>query len=512
MRLFSGLQAKMTASYVLVTAAAVIIVEAVVLGLLVPQAVSASDLQTRVQATAAGMATKLSGSTLDSFTVKSGSTALPLTGTTSTVPTEVQADDAGGIVVAPVDGPARSGSSTGAVALVVGRDGKVLASSYPALYPVGSTPQLPYDPATRFKGGGTGKAASGPVVFAVGPLVEVPQPPKGESPQPKSAPSAAASGASDGTVLATVYVQVPDGATVAGARDLGPSLRLAAVVLVLLLPIGAVFGYLSTRRTVRRVRRLEDLTRDIAAGDLDRRASVTGHDELSGLEIGFNTMAERLNESIDSERQLSGAAARSAERTRIARELHDSVSQDLFSLGLLAGGLRKALPEGSSLQPEVAAMESTSKRAIREMQALLLELRPIPMEEVGLVAALTELCQAYRTRLGVDVSLELGDLSATPVVEHGVLRVAQESLANAVKHGDPAHVSLSVAQQDGIVRVLVTDDGCGFDAGPDAVRTLGLGLASMRERVDELGGELVVASQPGAGTTVSVSVPSGVSP
>ena len=323
-------------------------------------------------------------------------------------------------------------------------------------------------------------------------------------------PSPSPIGGADGGVAATVYVQVPEGATVAGVRDLGPSLKTATLVLVLLLPVGAAFGYLSTRRTVRRVRTLEDLTTHIATGDLDHRANVSGSDELTGLETGFNTMAERLSDSIDAERQLSGAAARAAERTRIARELHDSVSQDLFSLGLLAGGLRKALPDGSPLQPEVAAMESTSKRAIREMQALLLELRPIPMEDVGLSAALTELCNAYRTRLGVDVSLELGDLHASPAVEHGVLRVAQESLANAVKHGDPSRISLSVAQQDGLVRVRVVDDGCGFEDGPDAVRTLGLGLASMRERVGELGGELVVESRPGAGTTVSASVPAGV--
>jgi signal transduction histidine kinase len=188
------------------------------------------------------------------------------------------------------------------------------------------------------------------------------------------------------------------------------------------------------------------------------------------------------------------------------------VSQDLFSLGLLAGGLRKALPEGSALQPEVAAMERTSRRALREMQALLLELRPIPMEDVGLAAALTELCQAYRNRLGVDVSLELGELRTSTSVEHGILRVAQESLANAVKHGDPTHVSLVVAQDGDVVRVRVTDDGTGFDEQAESAgRSLGLGLASMRERVTELGGELVVESTAGAGTTVSATVPAGVS-
>ncbi len=517
MRLVAGLQAKMTASYVLVTAAAVVIVEVVVLGLLVPSAVSANNVQTRVQSTAASMASKLSGAA-SGGTSAPGSVDLPLGADVLVAPGNVQADDSGGVVVPRVTGPAPpSGATTAAVALVVSTDGRVLASSYPSLYPVGSTPQLPYDPARQFKGGGNGKTARGAVVWAVGPVTSAP-PGAGVakstlSASPSPSPSAGAAKASASplpAVQATVYVQVPDGAAVAGVRDPSPSLRLAALVLLLLLPIGAAFGYLSTRRTVRRVRRLEDLTAHIAAGELDKRARVCGQDELGGLERGFNAMAEQLSESLDAERQLSGAAARAAERTRIARELHDSVSQDLFSLGLLAGGLRKALPDGSPLQPEVAAMERTSRRALREMQALLLELRPIAMEDVGLVAALTELCSAYRTRLGVDVTLELGELHASTAVEHGVLRVAQESLANAVKHGDPAHIGLSVSQAGGVVSVRVTDDGSGFDDRADGGRSLGLGLASMRERVGELGGELVVESSLGAGTTVSASVPSGV--
>ena len=514
MRLGTGLQAKMTASYVLVTAAAVVIVEVVALGLLVPSAVSANNVQARVQSTAAGMASKLSGAGWGGGSA-SGSVDLPLGADVVEAPANVQADDSGGVVVPRVTGPApSSGQTTAAVALVVSTDGEVLASSYPALYPVGSTPQLPYDPARQFKGGGSGETAHGPVVWAVGPVAPAP-PGSGaakSSPGPSPSPSASAAKAPASlqpTVDATVYVQVPDGAAVAGVRDLGPSLRLAALVLLLLLPIGAVFGYLSTRRTVRRVRRLEELTTHIAAGELDQRASVSGQDELGGLERGFNAMAVQLSESLDAERQLSGAAARAAERTRIARELHDSVSQDLFSLGLLAGGLRKALPDGSPLQPEVAAMERTSRRALHEMQALLLELRPIAMEDVGLVAALTELCSAYRTRLGVDVTLELGELHASTAVEHGVLRVAQESLANAVKHGDPAHVALSVSQADGVVSVRVADDGSGFDDRAEGGRSMGLGLASMRERVGELGGELVVESIPGAGTTVSATVPAG---
>jgi signal transduction histidine kinase len=252
----------------------------------------------------------------------------------------------------------------------------------------------------------------------------------------------------------------------------------------------------------------------VAGGDLAQRVEVSGRDELAGLESSFNTMAEQLQGSMEAERQLSGAAARAAERTRIARELHDSVSQDLFSLGLLAGGLRRALPADSAMQPEVEALERTSRRAMREMQALLLELRPVALDDVGLSAALTELCQAYRTRLGIEVRVDIQELTASSAVEHGVLRIAQEGLANAVKHGDPSTIWLSVRQLDGRIQVTVRDDGVGFDPAPAVTGGgVGLGLRSMRERVGELGGDLVVESEPGTGTTLSVEVPaSGGSP
>ncbi len=523
-----GLQAKLTATYVVVTAAAVLLVEAVAIGLLVPSAVSASDLKTRVQSTAATLAESAS-----TVWAKKGSTPtgaeFPLGSAESPVrPGQAQADSAGGIVVNRTTSGYTPGQAPAPAAVLVATDGMVLATSYPAQYPIGSHPPLPYDPAQQFKGGGTASTGGGKVIWAVAPVTVDPTPSKSANPAkpspvvltPGSPSDASSSSASPSAVPSptpaaahvhgTVFVQVAAAATLGGARDLGPSLRTAAIVLLLLLPVGAVFGYLASRRTVRRVRQLEASAARVAAGDLDQRVDVAGSDELAGLEAGFNAMAEQLQGSLTAERQLSGAAARATERARIARELHDSVSQDVFSLGLLAGGLRKALPGESPLRPEVEAMERTSRRALREMQALLLELRPVSLDDVGLPQALEELCRAYGSRLGIDIHADIGDIDATAPVEHGVLRVAQEALANAVKHADPTSIWLTVHQDDGVVQVRVRDDGAGFDPEPGAGQLgLGLGLQSMRERVTELGGELAVESEPGAGTTLSVIVPAG---
>jgi signal transduction histidine kinase len=508
----TGLQAKMTASYVVVTAAAVLLVEVVAIGLLVPSAVSASDLQARVQSTAGRIATESGNLWTKQGFAPTGPDFPNGAGVADPRPGTAEADDAGGIVVDRTTGGYVRGQAAVPVGLLVDRSGMVLASSYPAQFPVGSRPQLPYDPATDFKNHGTASTDGGQVTWAVLPVLVSTPPVKSSNPaasaQATASPSGHAPVPPGQQVVGSVYVQVASDASVGGTRDIGPSVRIGLLVLLLLLPVGAAFGFLSTRRTVSRVRRLEATTARVAGGDLDQRVDVSGRDELGGLESGFNTMAEQLQESIEAERQLSGSAARADERTRIARELHDSVSQDVFSLSILAGGLRKALPETSILRPEVDAMERTSRRALREMQALLLELRPVAVDDIGLSDALTELCVAYRSRLGIDVRPDIGPLETTVAVEHGVLRVTQEALANAIKHADPTAITVSVQQSDGCVRVKVHDDGVGFDPVHSVDgKSLGLGLESMRQRVAELAGQIAVESVPGGGTTVTVEIP-----
>jgi signal transduction histidine kinase len=228
---------------------------------------------------------------------------------------------------------------------------------------------------------------------------------------------------------------------------------------------------------------------------------VSGGDEVAQLEGNFNRMAERLDAAMATERQLAGAT----ERARIARELHDAISQDLFSLRLLAGGVRKALPDGSPLRPEVEAMEQTATATMHEMQALLLELRPVALEDAGLVAALEELCRAYRERLGMTVEADLDPVELAPPAEHAVLRIVQEALANAVRHAQPNRVRLRLHHQDGQVAVTVSDDGAGFD--PARAERHGMGLGLMRERVAELGGSFQLESTPGQGTSVQVLLP-----
>lgn len=507
MRTRWGLRAKMAGSYVLVTAAAVAVVEAVVLVLVVPGLLSRTqdsrtllvELTGRDIAASADQIAARLGRLPDAGQFPVGEAGLRLS------PGQAQATADGTGVRIPYTPTAQDGDAPMSMALLTDPQGRIVSSSYPARYPpggeiggpgVGPLPRGIVDNLHGLKGN-DGQSAE--VLWAVVPVY-------------LTRPGVDPAGAEKAQVapVGLVYVQVPAAAKLPVPASGGPSiwanlsaqLGIGLLVLLVALPVGAVFGLLSTRRLLGRLRHLAASTAAVAGGDYGRRVPVSGGDEVARLEAGFNQMAERLGDAMATQRSLAGAS----ERARIARELHDSISQDLFSLRLLAGGLRRALPAGSPLYPRVEAMERTVSGTLHEMQALLLELRPVALREAGLLPALDELCRAYRDRLGIAVEADLEPVELDPATEPAVLRVVQEALANAVKHARPSRVVLRVRTADsGHVVLSVSDDGAGFEPARAAERH-GMGLDLMRERVAELGGQLQLESTPGVGTTVRITL------
>jgi signal transduction histidine kinase len=504
-----GLQAKMTASYVLVTAAVVALVEVVAAAIVLPGLISGADRATQLQLLASATANQVmqQSATLGRLPAAS----------------QLRLDQAPPGLPATQDRPSADETGAGppdlqranvvlpaaAVVLLLAPDGRVVASSHPARYPVGGrlgdpamgalpTQVTTRPPTTWGKRDGLTPTPTpaGAVLWTAAPVLDLGGLDKGTKPSPVS------------DLLGLVYIQVPATAKLAEEPSwwdaLTPRLGVGLLVLAGAIPVGLVFGLLSTRRLIGRLRRLAATTVAVAGGDYHQRLPVAGEDEVAQLEASLNRMAQQLEAAIATQRQLAGAA----ERARIARELHDAVSQDLFSLRLLAGGLRKALPAGSPLHEQVATMEQTATATMQEMQALLLELRPVALADAGLIPALEELCQAYRERLGVTVDAELEPVTLAPPAEHAVLRVVQEALANAAKHARPNRIRLRLHHQDAQVAVTVADDGAGFDPSL-ATQRHGMGLGVMRERVAELGGTLQLESTPGQGTTVKVLLPGG---
>lgn len=241
--------------------------------------------------------------------------------------------------------------------------------------------------------------------------------------------------------------------------------------------------------------------RDDEEGGLDERDIFT-----------LQTLADQVAVAIENARlyETGQQLAVSEERNRLARELHDSVTQELFSMTMITD----ALPMLMDKRPEAAKermqrLHELARGALAEMRALLFALRPAALAEEGLVAAITKHAAAVEAREGLAVHVEIeGDGRPPQPVEEALYRVFQEALNNVVKHAKAKTVWVRLAIDAEQTVLSVRDDGIGMDAGVQlGMKTMG--LASMRERVAAIHGEFRLESAPGAGTTVHVTAPAG---
>ena len=201
------------------------------------------------------------------------------------------------------------------------------------------------------------------------------------------------------------------------------------------------------------------------------------------------------------------------ERTRLARELHDSVTQALFSVDLHARAIAtyvKRDPEKAEVQ--VQELRRTAHDALQEMRSLILDLRPASLQDIGLLPALRQQIAQLQQPDGPELVFHATGNQRLPInVERGLFRIAQEALRNAIKHGQAYRITLTLSIGAGCVNLCVEDDGRGFDPeAPHANNRRAFGLIGIRERVNLLNGSMEIASQPGAGTQVRVRVPVGV--
>jgi signal transduction histidine kinase len=196
------------------------------------------------------------------------------------------------------------------------------------------------------------------------------------------------------------------------------------------------------------------------------------------------------------------------ERNRLARELHDSVSQKLFGLVLSAESAATLLDrDGEEARAELERLRGLAQEAMEELRSLVFELRPPNLESEGLAAALRKhvdvLRRVYRREIRVEVT---GRPARAPELEREVFRIAQEALQNALRHADAARLEVDLEAVDGRLRLTVRDDGVGFDPQASGIRSRRLGLTSMEERAEAIGGTLAIESRVGEGTTVRLEV------
>lgn len=199
------------------------------------------------------------------------------------------------------------------------------------------------------------------------------------------------------------------------------------------------------------------------------------------------------------------------ERSRLAHELHDAVSQKLFSLRLTAQAAAALVDrDPARAKGELQQVAALAAEAVDELRAAVVELRPAALDEDGLVATLRTQVQVLDRAQSARVTFESHGVRALPATqEEALLRVAQEALHNALRHSGGARVTVALTRRGAGTVLRITDDGQGFD--PTAVRQAGrhLGLVSMSHRAHSVGGTLSVESAPGKGATIEMEVPGG---
>ncbi|KAB2937688.1 MAG: hypothetical protein EFKGCFLK_00067 [Rhodocyclaceae bacterium] len=215
----------------------------------------------------------------------------------------------------------------------------------------------------------------------------------------------------------------------------------------------------------------------------------------------------------DSHRQLRELAAalqevREAEQMRIARELHDELGQHLTGLKMDISWLGGKLPaDPPELARKAESMKKLVDTAVKSVRRIASELRPLVLDDLGLVAGLEWLAQDFsrRTGIGVALDIDIGDTAPAEAQASALFRIVQESLTNVARHAEASQVAVTLTHAGGCLRLAVQDNGKGFAAG--AGKAGSFGLLGIRERAIMLGGEASVAGRPGEGTRIEVSLP-----
>jgi signal transduction histidine kinase len=284
-------------------------------------------------------------------------------------------------------------------------------------------------------------------------------------------------------------------ATVEDALPL--TLALAALASV----VGAFFGVVASRGIIYRLRSITVAADAWSRGEFQTTVPDKGRDELGALAANLNAMAQQLQRLVATRQELAVVE----ERHRLARDLHDSVKQQTFVITMLVGAARNLVTGNTEAERMLSEAERLAGQTQHELTALIRTLRPLALSDTRLSAALRAFCGDWSQLTNIRVQLEIPDeLPVAPNAEHELLRVAQEALANVARHSHATAVAIRACVEGECALLAIHDNGHGFD--PDHVNDAGLGLRSMRERVEALGGSLTILSGV-EGTRVEARIP-----
>lgn len=292
----------------------------------------------------------------------------------------------------------------------------------------------------------------------------------------------------------------------------------AGIAAVISLPLALVFSFLVVRPQVRRIAHIAAVSREFANGDFDVRVRDSLDDEVGQLGQQFDDMAGTIQKNFQTLRDLAEQNASLArqvediatrnERLRLSRDLHDTIAQRLFSLSVTAATVPDAISEDADLgKARARTVLDMAESTLADLRALLVDLRPVDVIELGLSKAISTLIDQWQKAhlITIEQSIILTRDGIPTIVQDTVYRVTQEALNNIAHHANASSVTLTLVAGQRQLALGISDDGVGFD--PDTLDDASqFGLRGMRERAIAVGGTLAVEST-GAGTTILLEIP-----
>ncbi|RME85307.1 MAG: HAMP domain-containing protein [Caldilineae bacterium] len=297
--------------------------------------------------------------------------------------------------------------------------------------------------------------------------------------------------------------------------------RQLVVVFVMITLVGVAAAFGLTWWLTRPVLALADAAAAAEQGDYSRRVEMTANDEIGALAAAFNALIEEVQRRIAECEQRERMRqfylqriihAQEEERRRVARELHDETAQALASLVVGLRNVEEA-PNEQVMRARLGDLRHVLGTTVEDVRRLARDLRPMALDDLGLVTALLLYADEYRQRFGVPVRIEVVDMEdvpLSPLLETTVYRIVQEALINAARHAACTEISVLLQAHDNILSVIVEDNGRGFDVGRvlgDGYNRSQFGIYGMKERAELVGGELQIESAPGKGCTVYLRIP-----
>lgn len=292
------------------------------------------------------------------------------------------------------------------------------------------------------------------------------------------------------------------------------------VILLLLfasIGIGAIFGYMNGNYVKKRLEVITEGTLAYERGNFAYRLPNIGDDEIGQMSMHLNEMAQRIEAQVASLQRLSSEkaewndtlkqAAITEERQRLARELHDAVSQQLFAISMMTSAVGQTVVEHpDKAKGQIESIEQMASEAQSEMRALLLHLRPTHLEGKKLKEGIDNLLEELQSKYNLAIAWQVEEITTlSKGIEDHLFRIIQEAISNTLRHAKATAIELILYMVNEQVQLKINDNGIGFNV--EEQKTSSYGLRTMEERVNEIGGVIEIFSQPKKGTVIEVKVP-----